>query len=66
MTVAELIQRLSTHNQDRIVLIEVNHDEHIQLENSKIVTEDIVEENGNIQIANEESENTKEALVIIA
>lgn len=66
MTVAELIQRLSMHNQDRIVLIEVNHDEHIKLENSKIVTEDIVEENGNVQIASEESENTKEALVIIA
>ena len=66
MTVAELIKRLSMHNQDRIVLIEVNHDEHIKLENSKIVTEDIVEENGNIQIASEESENTKEALVIIA
>jgi len=66
MTVAELINRLLMHNQDRIVLIEVNHDNHIKLENSKIVIEDVVEENGNIQIANEESENTKEALVIIA
>lgn len=66
MTVAELINRLLMHNQDRIVLIEVNHDNHVKLENSKIVTEDIVEKNGNIQIANEESENTKEALVIIA
>lgn len=65
MTVTELIQRLSAHKPDAIVVIEVNHDEHVKLKNCRIVAENITEERGVIQIASEESKNVENALVII-
>ena len=65
MTVTELIQRLSAHNPDAIVVIEVNHDDHVKLENCRIVEEDITEKSGIIQIASEESKSVENALVII-